>query len=70
MDLRKIDSEWFTIAADIFINLAGAWYAAALIVPTVSARGFPEDLVLLLFNLIFGTICAIGAFLIKKLFLS
>jgi hypothetical protein len=68
MDPRTIDNEWFVIAADIFVNLAGAWYAAALIAPVFSESPISAiNLDLLLVNLAFGTLSAMIAFRLRKL---
>lgn len=63
MKLRKAISR--DIAADISVNLAAAWLAAAFIVPNFSGRSLAENILVLILDGAFAIVFAGIAYWLK-----
>jgi len=55
------------ILSELFVNLSAGWFGAAFIVPISSGKIFPIKLDLLTADIIFGIVCLVIAFKVRKI---
>ena len=55
----------FTIA-DVLVNLSAGWFGAATILPAFSEKPAILNLPILITDLIFGTVCFVTAYRLRK----
>lgn len=63
----KIDSAFLQTLASIFDNLSAGWFGAALIVPAFSGELISFNFSILITDIIFGTVCFVVAYRLRKL---
>lgn len=62
-----VDSFWFVITSNLFVNLSAGWFAAALIVPATSKRPAKLNFWIFTTDVLFGILCLMVAFYLGKL---
>ena len=65
--LEVMDSFWFVIASNLFVNLSAGWFAAALIVPATSKKAVRLNFWLFTIDILFGIFCLVVAFYFGKI---
>jgi len=65
--LKIMDSFWFVIASNLFVNLSAGWFAAALIVPVTSKKAVRLNFWLFTIDILFGIFCLVVAFYFGKI---
>lgn len=65
--IKIMDSFWFVIASNLFVNLSAGWFAAALIVPATSKRAIRLNFWVFTIDILFGIFCLVAAFYLGKI---
>lgn len=63
----RADSTFLLTLANIFDNLSAGWFGAALIIPAFSGELISFSFPILITDIIFGTVCFIMAYRLRKL---
>lgn len=62
----KIDSTLLHTLANVFDNLSAGWFGAVFIVPAFSGAPPSFSFSILITDLIFGTVCFVVAYILRK----
>ena len=65
--MRKLHPTLFLTVADIFVNLSAGWFGAAFIMPVSYESISNISLVALTVDLVFGTLCFVIAYKLRKI---
>ncbi|TSC87814.1 MAG: hypothetical protein G01um101416_339 [Microgenomates group bacterium Gr01-1014_16] len=62
----RFSKPWLRVLANLFGNMAAAWFAAALLVPTISGFVSPIYPGVLFYDLMFGTVYLLIAVQVER----
>lgn len=63
----RIDSTFLLTLANIFDNLSAGWFGTAIIIPVSNASLSNINLIALTVDVVFGTLCFVIAYKLRKI---